>query len=102
MGDAGRSTGSRRRSWLPGWLRAIFFLPAAPKPMAHPDPHHLAQPARHIVRPPHKSPIDWLPPGPDGGPLDAVGKPRWYEPARPTFSTARAQIGNLVLPREQR
>jgi lysophospholipase L1-like esterase len=102
MGDAGRSAGSRRRSWLPGWLRAIFFLPAAPKPMAHPDPHHLAESARHMARPPHKSPIDWLAVGPDGGPLDAVGNSRWYEPARPTLSTALAQILGRVLPKEQR
>ncbi len=60
MPTDGPSGGARHSRWLPAWLRAIFFLPAAPRPMAHPDPHHVAESARHMARPLRRSPLGWL------------------------------------------
>jgi lysophospholipase L1-like esterase len=85
--QTGPSTDTRHSRWLPGWLRSIFFLPAAPRPMAHPDPHHVAESARHMARPLRESPLVWL--GAAGG----AGSP---------FSTALTRIGGRLLPREPR
>jgi lysophospholipase L1-like esterase len=112
---------ARRARWLPDWLRAIFFLPAATRPMAHPDPEHIAESARHMARPPHKTPRDWLgapqdgdlagpasgaagvAPGGLGGSVAFAGRSGGSKiGAQPSVSASLGRVGRRLVPREAR
>jgi lysophospholipase L1-like esterase len=75
--------------------------------MAHLDPRHMAESARHMARPPRKSPLDWLAPG---GSDEASGSaPDWGAPAGSyeagegaSLPTALAQLGRRFIPKEPR
>ncbi|MGD0018785.1 MAG: GDSL-type esterase/lipase family protein [Candidatus Limnocylindrales bacterium] len=78
--QVGRPAGARRISWIPGWLRAILFYPATPRPMAHLDPHHVAESSRHMARP-------------AAGSVGGEGA---------ALATAAAELGRRFLPKEPR
>jgi lysophospholipase L1-like esterase len=104
--QADLSTDARHNHWLPGWLRAVFFLPAAPRPMAHPDPHHVAESARHMARPLRKSPLAWLGSadgGAAGGGSGSTGSANGAAGgAGSALWTALTRNGRRFLPREPR
>lgn len=96
---------SHRRSAILGWLRAILFLPASPRQMAHLDPQ-VADDARHMAHPARKSSLGPL--GPLGDALAAI-TPAWMhrdasslDGARASISTGVARSGRRFLPVEPR
>jgi lysophospholipase L1-like esterase len=70
--------------------------------MAHLDPRHVTESSRHMARPAHKSPVDWLG---SLAPLDdmaSAGSAGSTGGAGASLTTALAQVGRRFLPKEPR